>query len=133
MFLANLEEEQKKSFLILAQAMVWADGVLQEEEISMMNQYQQEMGLPISTEIRQEPTEQALETFQHTTVSVKKQILIELMALAYSDNEYADEEQLLIKKIAAALELDADFLSKCEEYVVKLLDLYGRIYKLVGE
>ena len=132
MFLANLTNEQKTAFLVLAQSLVAADGVLSDDEAAMMEQYKQELAAPASLSAPQQSVEQCIEVFKVATPTTKKQTIFELVALAWADNEYADEEHRLLEEIGSAFGLDAAFLGECRAYVRELTALYGRIGELVG-
>lgn len=132
MFLANLPEEQKKAFLSLAQAMISADGVLNEDETEMMEQYRKEMALPAG-ETEAQPVESVMAAFKGASAGVKKQIVFELLALAYVDNDYAEQEKRMLEKVVREFDLDGKFLDKCKPCVVELVDLYERIEQLVGK
>lgn len=133
MFLVNLTDEQKSAFLSLAQNLVSADGVVNDDEASMLEQYKQEMSLPASTTIPHQGIDQCMEVFKTASSMVKKQIVFELVALACADNNYAREEHHLLEDVGTALELDAYFLGECRAYVRELTALYERIAKLVSE
>lgn len=133
MFLANLAGEQKTAFLDLARALIAADGVLSDNEISMMEQYKLEMALTTTSEESQGQVEQAVDVFKPTPAVVKKQVVFELVALAFADNDYADEEDRLLSEITVSWGLDAAFLDECRVYVKELTDLYQRIGRLVSE
>lgn len=133
MFLGNLTEEQKPHFLSLAAAVVLADGVLGEAEVTMLEQYKQEMALPPSADISTEPVSQAIEAFQSASVTVKKQIVFELLGLSYADNDYSPEEEKLLREIALGLGLDAVFLKESQRCIEELNSLYGRIRVLVSD
>lgn len=133
MFLANLAENQKPAFLDLARTLIAADGVLSDAEISMMEQYKLEMALTTDPEESHGQVEQAIDAFEPMSAAVKKEVVFELVALAFADNDYADEENRLLSEITASWGLDAAFLSECRVYVKELTDLYQRIGKLVSE
>lgn len=133
MFLGNLTKEQKPHFLSLATAVILADGVLGDAEVTMLEQYKQEMALPPSTNIATEPVSQAIEAFQSASGTVKKQIVFELLALSYADNDYSPEEESLLREIALGLGLDVAFLKESLGYIEKLNALYGGIRTLVSE
>lgn len=133
MFLANLTDDQKNAFLGLAQTLVSVDGVVSDDETSMLEQYKQEMSLSTSTSIPQQEIEQSIEVFKTAFPSIKKQIVFELVALACADNDYADTEHRLLNEIGISLDLDAAFLGECKAYVRELTALYERIGKLVSE
>lgn len=133
MFLANLTEKQKPAFLELARALIAADGVLSSDEVSMMEQYKLEMVLTSGSEELQERAGQAVDAFTTASVTVKKQVVFELVALACADNDYASEEDRLLNEIAISFGLEAAFIDECRVYVGELTDLYSRIGKLVSE
>lgn len=99
----------------------------------MMEQYKQEMALPVALDAPQKPVEQSVVVFESASSAVKKQIVFELVALACADNEYADTEHSLLEKIGGVFGLDEAFLGECKVYVRELTALYEKIGKLVGE
>ncbi len=133
MFLTNLTDEQKTAFLGLAQAMIIADGALSDDEASMMEQYRHEMNIPALEAESSQSSESSIEAFKTASITVKKEIVFELVALACVDNNYADEERRLLGEIGTAFGLDAAFLGECRAYVRELTALYERIGKLVSE
>ncbi len=133
MFLANLTDVQKPAFLNLARALIASDGVLSDSETSMMEQYQQEMLLPVSSDTSCQTEEQAEKVFETAPLTVRKQVMFELVALACADNEYADKERKLLEQIVRAFGLDAAFLSESQTYVRQLTSLYEQIGVFVAE
>lgn len=133
MFLVNLAEKQKSAFLDLARALIAADGVLSNDEASMMEQYKLEMALSTDFEESQGQVEQAVDVFKTASTAVKKQVVFELVALACADNDYADEEKCILNKIVVSLGLETAFIEECRVYVGELTDLYSRIGKLVSD
>lgn len=132
MFLAGLEREQKKAFLGLAHALIAADGVLENHELSTIEQYKVEMNLCTMEDEAEYGVEQAITLFGTASIAVKKQIVFELVALACVDKDFADAENVLIEKIQAGLDLNDEFLKNCKAYIEELTDLYERIGKLVS-
>lgn len=100
MFLANLNKDQKPAFLALAKSLIGADGIFADEEMLMMEQYQQEMSLAVSFDQIQINEAEALAVFENAAAMQKKQIFFELTALAYANQDYAEEEHALLVKIA---------------------------------
>lgn len=133
MFLANLTEEQKPAFLGLAYALIAADGILCREEISMMEQYAAEMALNANPTESQMPVEQAVAVFKVATIPIRKQVMFELVALAYADNDYATEEDCLLRETVGSLGLEPSFIDECRTQVEALTKLYAQIEKLVCE
>ncbi len=132
MFLAKLENQQKKAFMTLAHAIVWADGVQDEGEISMMNQYKMEMNLPLSYDETQGNIEQAISVFASTPRTLKREVIFELVALACAGDDYETEETAMIQKVQTAFEVDEVFLNVCKDYIQQLTALYQKIGELVN-
>lgn len=133
MFLADLKEREKTTFLNLAYTLIASDGILCKDEIAMMEKYKQEMNLWIPLEESHEETIQSIGVLKSASIVVQKQIIFELVALSYADKDLADAEHEFLKKIGQALDLNADFLNACKTLVAKLVDLYGKIEELTGE
>ena len=96
MFLANLTGDQKRSFLSLAQKLIEADGLLQKDELSTLEQYKREMGAAPDSVAKEETLEESISVFQAGSKAVKKQVAFELLALACSDREYAKENDIKV-------------------------------------
>lgn len=108
-------------------------GVLNKDEVAMMEEYKVEMGLDISEEGNEEEIEQSINVFKNTEDAIKKQLSFELMALACADKEFAPVEHDLLEKLGASWELEPSFLVACNECIEELLKLYEKIGVLVGE
>lgn len=133
MFLAGLTEQQKKAYLNLSYCLISADGSLSTDEVAMMGQYQQEMSIDIQLDQLSADMANASVVFQNAPNTVKKQVLFELTALAYADNEYAEAEHIFLEKLCAVWNLDAFMLDQCKSYVTELMELYGKIGQLIAE
>lgn len=132
MFLATLNETQKLAYLDLSYNLIAADGMLSDDEMTMMEQYKQEMNISVPLTELSNNTDRAIAVFQGTSSTVKKQILFELVGLAYADNNYAEEERIFLEKSCAAWGLNLDDLELCKAYVTELMDLYGEIGRFVS-
>lgn len=126
-----MKNNQKEAFMTLAHALIVSDNVLSEEEHSMMRQYKQEMNLPFSYDESVGDVEDAIATFMQESSRVKKKIVFELVALAYTDGNYVEQERMLIDKIRTSLGLEDDFSVKCEPYISDLTKIYGKILEFV--
>lgn len=133
MYLANLSLEQKAAFLNLAQALIDADNRLRKEELELMAQYRQEVGFTSDFPVDATRADAAITLFTSAPTEQKKQILFELVALAFSDREYAVQEQNLITQIAARWGFDAQFLQDCVLLTQELERVYNKITLFVGK
>lgn len=133
MFLASLTEKQKLAYLDLSYNLIAADGLLDRDEVMMMDQYKQEMNLTVQLSQLSHEADQAIAEFQSTNDTVKKQVLFELAGLAYADNKYVKEEQLFLEKICNDWNLNLSVLESCKKYVNKLMDLYNEIGRFIAD
>ena len=128
MFLMELEEEEKKLFWTLAINMIMADGIISEEELNLLNQYQKEMGTSFKLERGYVLTTDDLsKDIESCSKRTKRVILFELLGLAYSDHEFAREEQDIIDKyakISGVSPTECDEMKKCIDEVSKV---YSRL------
>ena len=131
MFLAEMKDNQKEAFMTLAYALISADGILDEKEDLMMMQYKLEMSLPFSYKESEGEVDNAVELFLQESDSLKKKIIFELVALAYTDGNYVEKERLLIEKLQTNWGIAVDFAKKCEPYILELTKLYEKIGKFV--
>lgn len=133
MFLAGLSQLQKDAFLSLSHAVISADGVTSTDELTMMAQYRQEMELAASYPFTPKTFKSALEVFDTAEESVKRKVLFELVALAYADHNYANEESSLLNEARDAFGCDENFIDECGKYVSRLVELYAEIRRLVND
>jgi hypothetical protein len=98
-----------------------SDNKATPEELKVMKLYQKEMGLTIDFSLDDVTIENELDTINTLDVADKKKIYFELMALAYSDEEYADEEKELLTDIGTHINIttnDQETLRQCAENLI---------------
>lgn len=132
MFLTELTKPQKDAFLSLSHAIISADGVRSSDEVTMMAQYRQEMGLAAAYELPQKSFDSAVAIFEAADISVKRKVIFELVALAYADHNYANEESQLLNEVCESFKLDSTFLNQSGDCVSRLMQLYDEIGQLVN-
>lgn len=130
MFLRKLSSNEKQAFLALASNLIDSDGVLSTDELIMLEDYKQEMNLPIDSACLL-TTPESLEEFKCSSDTVRKQVIFELVALACADKDYNSSEYDLLVDICEQLDVRNDFLNKCKVLVEKLFTLYNEISRLM--
>jgi hypothetical protein len=118
MFLHQLSTDAKKSFYKVAHFVMHSDNKATSEELKVMKLYEREMGLTIDFDLDNITVDSELDTINELETSEKKKIYFELMTLAYSDNDYSDEEKILLSKIGKHISIsssDQDTLRQCAE------------------
>lgn len=121
MFLSNLNLEQKQAFLGLAHQFISADGQLAPQEEAMLGAMKTEMGLsehekPISAELHN-----LLKPFD--SKYARASVLLEIVGLGYSDNNFHPEESQIVQTIAQNFEISKEEVRQMENWVIRQIML----------
>ncbi|MCP5053554.1 MAG: TerB family tellurite resistance protein [bacterium] len=127
MFLRNFNEQQQKAFLAIAMKIAGADGRLDPEERKMIEGMRLEMGLLSETTLPSGSIEELAQPFD--TRRVQATVLLESIALAYSDNEFSGEEQKILRALALIWGISEQDATEMENWVLD----YNRILAKAGE
>lgn len=114
MFLNLLTDRQKQSFLALATKVVMADGGVVPEENVTLNVRTAEMGGKVKAlpeEIFGEPNVAVFDSRQARAI-----VMLELLVIAYSDDEFHADERPIIDKLATAFGFDAEDMAQFESW-----------------
>lgn len=124
MFLAQLNDVEKDIFLKLSSALIRADGKLDEKEKLYVAEYCREMGIAnYDLNIEVELFGLAEQICKGSSNTVKRIFLVELLALANADGEYAKSEKNLMVQISQKFGYGEKHLDEC----LKLLAEYNNI------
>lgn len=131
MFLAEFSKKNQKSYLELAFALVNADGKVTDEELNTLNLYRAE--IPDMQDIaayRTDDISAAVMSLGKLDERSRKKMYFELISLAYTDNEFSDEEKEFINKIRAEFGLsvtDCNEMDIIAEGLMKMLNKLGDV------
>lgn len=129
MFIHNLTKEQQSALLYLANELIHSDGELENAEMAIIETLKKQCELDvILTPIKIEE----LSTI-FASNRAKYSVLLELIAIAYVDEQYHQEEQNLILKYAELLNVSNDMLINLERWVKKQLTLSQEIELLLNQ
>lgn len=106
MFLSTLNSEQKQAFLSLAHQFISADGQLASQEQAMLRAMKLEMELPEDVEFSDSNFSNLAQVFDSKKSRVS--VLLEIIGLGYSDNDFHPEEDQIVKKLAEELSFSED-------------------------
>ncbi len=101
-FLYDLTEEERSAFPTLARAVIHADQRLCSHEHDYLERLQREL----IVEAEQLSFDQALAAFR--TPAARRAAYCELLAIAWIDEGFADEEAVLLERIAGEWRLSPD-------------------------
>ena len=128
-----LAHAQKNLFLDLCIYAVVANQEMNEDEISFINQYCDEMNF---TEIRytaqysvDEAIEKLIEISERRELRI---VILELTALVMCDGNYDDSEKEFINKIASAANITEVEKTQIHDAILDLFYIYEKIEKLMN-
>lgn len=134
MYLALLNDEQKKLFLDLAVVLASADGGYSEEEKSVIAGYCQEIQIDLIEECPRKSIEEIINQLNTMCTEREKKIVIfESVGLAISDGIYHVTEREMIKNMIEKLNLKKEFGNECENMIKKYMEFQNKINKLIIE
>jgi uncharacterized tellurite resistance protein B-like protein len=129
MFLAGLNEQQKKTFLALAMKLIGSDGRLDPAERNLIEQMRIEMGLLQETDLPQGSIEELAEPFD--TRRSQSIVLMECIALAYADQELSGEEEKILRALALIFEISEENATEMENWVLDFKKLQKRAEEIL--
>lgn len=100
-----------------------ANGVVEEEEKDMIEEYCREMGISFFDAENVIPIEKVVEIYAVSEIQCKKIALLEILGLVYADGTYDAKEKDFIRDFAQKICLDPETVEKQTELVVKYLAL----------
>ena len=128
MFVNGLDKNQQSALLYLSYEVAKADGDLHELQMGLMDVIKAQCAEDIDKqEITLEELPQVFDS-EHAKCS----LLLELLGVAHSNNDYDSREKELIGQYAEALDISKDKLKKLETWVTKQLALMAEVKQLIN-
>jgi len=123
MFLNRFSLEEKKSFLHLAHHIAHVDGEFSEKEQVIIDKYCMEMQMD-DVEFDQDSfvLNECLASFEKD--SHKKVVLLEIMALIFSDGEFHQSEEHVVNQMVKEFQLNPNLAIVYKEWAKSILALY---------
>lgn len=132
MYLALLNQKQKKLFCDIANIIIMADGIFREEERDLLESYGGELGFPVDLNSRNTDLDDVLNHLVASTTEKEKKIIVfESIGLAVIDSDYAKEEQEVIYKMMDKFEISRSFEGDCRSVLEEYISFQNRLNKLV--
>lgn len=132
MFLAELSKENQKCFLELAFALVNADGKVTAEELKTLNLYRAEIPDMKDIEVyRTDDVSAVIKSLSKLDERSRKKVYFELISLAYTDNEFSDEEKKFINTVGKSFELSKEDCSTFENIAKRLMETFKKLEQVI--
>lgn len=123
MFLNQLSNEEKNAFISLSVKISEANGVFDELEKEMIQEYCKEMDIPLFNIEKTESADALVEIFKNATDHVKRIVILEALGLAYSDGKLDSEEDALMRSFAEKIGIGENAYKE----IVELLNKYNAV------
>lgn len=127
MFLHLLNDSQQRAFLALAKQFVEADQTLSDEEHNLLELLWAETGQDFDAELPEGDVETLAAAFDGKQVQAA--VLLELITVGHSDDEFHPDESAFIDRLAAALGVDAAKVKEMDGWVTRQVQLAREVEK----
>lgn len=130
MFLSSLNIEEKKNFLELADHIIKCDEKANAEETETFDSYKHECDL-IDYEIRDKSFNDVINEMKGLKKEKLRIIILELMLIILSDDNYVQEEKDHMDRIAKAWDFTESQMRRFERWARDFIDVVEDGYKLI--
>lgn len=130
MFLSLFTDRERDLFYTLSLHLVESDGIITGEEKTMLESFKLESGRDLN-KINETPNE-IINELSLSSDKVKNCILLELISIALSDNNYTENEKSIISKVVSEFDICESKFRDIFDWVVDLKDMYSKILELVN-
>lgn len=128
MFLNVLKDQNKELFLELCLHLSNSDGVFADSEKEVLKAYCKEMEITEKTDFSMRPLENVVSILNNNANLVEKKIVImELLALAYVDGIYDENEKEEMNIIISGLEFSENQVKEIIELLNKYINICDEI------
>lgn len=132
MYLSLLNEKQKDLCIGLVINLASVDGNFSEDERVMIDGYCYEMGITYDYTKEVDSPQEIVEKLCEISNKKEKQIIVfEAVGLAMADNEFHDNERIMIGNMAEKFGLESSFVAQCEKLILDYMEIQNNMNKLV--
>ncbi len=122
MFLSVLNQKENENFLELAKLAMLVDGVITEEEKTVLDNFKRETGL-MDYEFKNLEYRELQMYFDTRTKTVKKAVLFEISGMLYADGEVSDDEHTWILNLGTSWGFRENEIKKIIRWVIDFNDM----------
>ena len=127
MFLNQLSNHEKEAFISLSIHAAKANGIFEEEERILIEEYCREMAIE-KPDLKSTMTLEEVEVvFSKSEHHIKKIVLLEIFGLVYSDGQYDSEEKGFINDFVQEIGLGTEEAEKLQKLIIKYLEVLKEI------
>ena len=131
MFLNTLNAEEKTMFLDMAIRSSQVNGLVEESERNMIEQYCKEMDIDAHERKDIHSTDEIIEFFFNSSDISKRIVVLELLGLGYIDGNYDESENSIVKDFALGIGLSEETYDKLNRDIDQYITILGIIQEHV--
>lgn len=132
MYLAMLNETQKKLFLEFAHTLASIDGNISEQEHQMLKEYCAEMRIEYQADITVKSMDEIIDLIEKEFSDLEKRIMVfEAIGLAMVDSNYDESERKMIADLAKIFGIRNGFDKDCENILKEYIGIQCRMNEIV--
>lgn len=127
MLLNELTKNEKDAFVSLSIYVAKANGVFENEEKGMIEEYCKEMNLESYDLENIKPIEEVFDIYSKSDEKIKKIVFLEILGLVYADGTYDEKENSFLIEFAKKINLPEKDVAVLTEVILKYLDVLREI------
>ena len=130
MWLSSLSEQQRDALLGLAHNVIVSDGLLDQNEEDMMDEFKREMALKpdvVADYLELDGIDAIFDSHRVRTVAI-----LNLLHLSYADGAFEIEEECLLKELARTFGMNDEEFGRMDDWVKRLVALENEARQMIG-
>ena len=130
MWLSSLSEQQRDALLGLAHNVIVSDGLLDQNEEDMMDEFKREMALKpdvVADYLELDGIDAIFDSHRVRTVAI-----LNLLHLSYADGAFEIEEECLLKELARTFGMNDEEFGRMDDWVKRLVTLENEARQMMG-
>ena len=131
MFLNTLNAEEKSMFLDMAIHASQANGLFEESELDMLEQYCKEMNIEPCKKTELHTVDEIKAFFSNSSDISKRVAVIELLGIGYIDGNYDEAENNVVKDFAIGIGLTEETYRRLNRDIEQYITILGIIQEHV--
>ncbi len=131
MFLNQLTSAEKEAFVSLAVHAAKANGIVEDAEYEMIEEYCKEMGISFFDAQNVIEMDRIVGVYKDAEEKHKKIVLLEMLGLLHADGCYDDVEKTFVDEYAKKVGLSEADIEKHSELIDKYLKLVKEMYDAI--
>lgn len=121
------DDQDSMLFIELAHKASLADGVCSSDEYSLLERYQQELGIDYFPDTH--TIDELIDYFSKREKSVQKKVWLQIYSLIIADKNIENNEKELISKIKDSFSISPNEFDRITKAVDNLNDAYQKLYE----